>query len=109
MRGVEGNPIDIMFTILPTTYDGQPGAGMDGRHQFSEKDAGRTAGCQGNRRGGVPGKAGFSSLALKTDLDNKQRDYIRKIQQSGTHLLGIINDILDFSKIEAGKLSVEHI
>jgi PAS domain S-box-containing protein len=50
---------------------------------------------------------GFSSLAMKTALDNKQRDYIKKIQQSGTHLLGIINDILDFSKIEAGKLSVE--
>jgi two-component system sensor histidine kinase/response regulator len=50
---------------------------------------------------------GFSGLAMKTDLDNKQKDYIRKIQQSGTHLLGIINDILDFSKIEAGKLSVE--
>ncbi|MBF0558047.1 MAG: response regulator [Nitrospirae bacterium] len=51
---------------------------------------------------------GFSALALKTDLNNKQADYIRKIQQSGKHLLGIINDILDFSKIEAGKLSVEH-
>ena len=50
---------------------------------------------------------GFSSLAMKTDLNSKQCDYIRKIQQSGTHLLGIINDILDFSKIEAGKLSVE--
>ncbi len=51
---------------------------------------------------------GFSSLAMKTELDKKQRDYIQKIQQSGQHLLGIINDILDFSKIEAGKLSVEH-
>ncbi len=51
---------------------------------------------------------GFSSLALKTELDRKQRDYLNKIQQSGQHLLGIINDILDFSKIEAGKLSVEH-
>jgi two-component system sensor histidine kinase/response regulator len=51
---------------------------------------------------------GFSSLALKTGLDNKQRDYVQKILQSGTHLLGIINDILDFSKVEAGKLSIEH-
>ena len=51
---------------------------------------------------------GFSNLAMKTDMDRKQRDYISKIQQSGKHLLGIINDILDFSKIEAGKLSVEH-
>ncbi|MEI9478919.1 MAG: response regulator, partial [Deltaproteobacteria bacterium] len=51
---------------------------------------------------------GFSTLATKTDLNKKQRDYIEKIQQSGQHLLGVINDILDFSKIEAGKLSVEH-
>jgi len=51
---------------------------------------------------------GFSGLAMKTNMDRKQRDYIQKIQQSGKHLLGIINDILDFSKIEAGKLSVEH-
>lgn len=50
---------------------------------------------------------GFSGLTMKTDLDRKQHDYVRKIQQSGIHLLGIINDILDFSKIEAGKLSVE--
>jgi len=50
---------------------------------------------------------GMSHLAIKTDLNPRQRDYLRKIQQSGQHLLGIINDILDFSKIEAGKLSVE--
>jgi two-component system, sensor histidine kinase and response regulator len=52
---------------------------------------------------------GMSHLALKTNLDPKQRDYLKKIQQSGQHLLGIINDILDFSKIDAGKLSVERI
>ncbi|AMC33714.1 response regulator [Janthinobacterium sp. B9-8] len=50
---------------------------------------------------------GLSYLALKTDLDDRQNDYLQKIQQSGQHLLGIINDVLDFSKIEAGKLSVE--
>ena len=51
---------------------------------------------------------GMSHLALKTDLTPRQRDYLKKIQGSALHLLGIINDILDFSKIEAGKLSVEH-
>src|SRR3954447_11477350 len=52
---------------------------------------------------------GMSHLALKTELDPRQRGYVRKIQQSGQHLLGIINDILDFSKVEAGKLAIETI
>ncbi len=52
---------------------------------------------------------GMAHLALKTELKPRQSGYIRKIQQSGQHLLGIINDILDFSKIEAGKLSIENI
>ena len=52
---------------------------------------------------------GMSHLTLRTELNPRQKDYVRKIQMSGQHLLGIINDILDFSKIEAGKLSVENI
>lgn len=52
---------------------------------------------------------GMAHLALKTDLSPRQRDYVRKIQQAGQHLLGIINDILDFSKIESGKLSLEEV
>jgi CheY-like chemotaxis protein len=51
---------------------------------------------------------GMSHLALNTELTPRQRDYIRKIQNSSRHLLGIINDVLDFSKIEAGKLAVEN-
>ena len=52
---------------------------------------------------------GLSNLALKTDLTDKQFDYINKIDSSAKALLGIINDILDFSKIEAGKLTMERI
>ena len=50
---------------------------------------------------------GMSYLALKTELDPRQRDYLEKVQQSGQHLLSIINDILDLSKVEAGKLELE--
>ncbi|MCK5001492.1 MAG: response regulator [Gammaproteobacteria bacterium] len=52
---------------------------------------------------------GMSHLALQTELDRKQRNYVEKVHRSGEALLGIINDILDFSKIEAGKLSIEYI
>jgi two-component system, sensor histidine kinase and response regulator len=50
---------------------------------------------------------GLSHLALKTPLNAKQRDYVSKVHNAGTSLLGVINDILDFSKIEAGKLDME--
>jgi polar amino acid transport system substrate-binding protein len=52
---------------------------------------------------------GMSHLALRTDLDEKQRDYISKSYQAAQSLLGLINDILDFSKIESGKLELESI
>ncbi|KQQ67812.1 diguanylate cyclase [Pseudomonas sp. Leaf127] len=52
---------------------------------------------------------GMSHLALRTELNNRQRNYIEKVHRSAENLLGIINDILDFSKIEAGRMSLEHI
>lgn len=52
---------------------------------------------------------GLTNLALKTDLNPKQSDYLEKVDQSAISLLGIINDILDFSKIDAGKLNIESV
>ena len=52
---------------------------------------------------------GMAHLALLTELNAKQRDYVEKIHGAGMSLLGIINDILDFSKIEAGKLAIEKV
>jgi len=52
---------------------------------------------------------GMSNLVKNTKLDDKQFDYITKIEHSAQNLLGIINDILDYSKIEAGKMAIEHI
>nr|WP_246448147.1 response regulator [Roseateles oligotrophus] len=50
---------------------------------------------------------GLSQMALQTELQPRQREYIERVCLSGKHLLGIINDILDFSKIEAEKLDIE--
>lgn len=50
---------------------------------------------------------GMTHLALRTELNPKQHDYLEKIDFSSKALLRIINDILDFSKIEAGKLDME--
>ncbi len=50
---------------------------------------------------GVLGDEIFGELA-----NEKQREYVRDIEQSGQHLLELINDILDVSAIEAGKLSL---
>jgi predicted ATPase/signal transduction histidine kinase/DNA-binding response OmpR family regulator len=55
------------------------------------------------------GIIGMSHLVLQTQLDNKQKSYVEKIDTSAKNLLTIINDILDFSKIEAGKLKLENI
>ncbi|MEJ2487238.1 MAG: transporter substrate-binding domain-containing protein [Anaerolineales bacterium] len=52
---------------------------------------------------------GMAHLALKTDLNAKQYDYLKKVDISAKSLLGIINDILDFSKIEAGKMDMESV
>src|SRR4030042_6490098 len=53
--------------------------------------------------------SGLIELILRTELTQKQRDYLFSIRKSSSTLLGIINDILDFSKIEEGKLELEKI
>ncbi len=55
------------------------------------------------------GIIGMTDLALETDLNSDQRNYLGMVKTSAHALLGLINDILDFSKIEAGKLELESV
>jgi PAS domain S-box-containing protein len=53
------------------------------------------------------GILGMTTLALETNLDAEQRDYLSMVKSSGESLLTLLNGILDLSKIEAGKLDLE--
>lgn len=54
------------------------------------------------------GIIGFSNLLQRTELTNRQQEYLGTIEKSADNLLAIINEILDFSKIEAGKLILDN-
>jgi len=57
----------------------------------------------------INGIMGMTDIALSTDLDPEQVEYLDIIKTSADSLLRIVNDILDFSKIEARKLELEAI
>ncbi len=52
---------------------------------------------------------GFSDLLAQElfgPLNERQKQYVAYVSQSGEHLLALVNDILDISKIEANKLDI---
>ncbi len=53
------------------------------------------------------GILGMTGLALETDLQHDQREYLELVKSSAEALLSLVNDVLDFSKYEVGKLGLD--
>jgi PAS domain S-box-containing protein len=53
------------------------------------------------------GILGMTGLALETDLNGDQREYLELVKSSAESLLSLVNDVLDFSKYEVGKLGLD--
>lgn len=52
------------------------------------------------------GILGMTELALLTQLNDEQREYLSLVKSSAESLLELLDEILDFSKIEAGRMEL---
>ena len=121
-----GEPIDGLVSVIPIQYCGEParlGVMLNLTERVSLEKAlaeAKVAAESANRlksrflanmsheiRTPMNAVIGLSHLALRTELDTQQRDYLEKIAASGQALLGLINDILDLSRIEAGRIEID--
>ncbi|MFP4105511.1 MAG: PAS domain S-box protein [Phycisphaerae bacterium] len=53
------------------------------------------------------GIIGMTDLALQTQLNDEQLEYLQIVRNSAEQMLSLMNEILDFSKMEVGKLSLQ--
>jgi PAS domain S-box-containing protein len=56
----------------------------------------------------IRGYTQLLELGIAGPVTEQQRQYLTRVADSTTHLLGLVNDVLDLAKVDAGALRVAH-
>lgn len=89
----------ILFTVVCTLF-----LGMESRRRENEARSAFFANMSHDMRTPMNAIMGMTAIAgAHAGEPDTVRDCLKKIEQSGSHLLGLINDLLEMAKIESGK------